>query len=643
MSEEHNLLLLPYPRSIIWSEGRFHLPAGGSIVLASEEDRSVIPAARKLQLVLSQILQLNVSLSVGTRPAVRSAYHFSYSPLLSPQGYEIHVGEKGISVTYSSPEGAYYAVATLKQIIRQCGREVPYLQISDQPDFPARGLMLDISRNKIPKLETLYRIIDFMADLKLNQLQLYIEGFPFAYESFPQVWELETPITGEEILLLDAYCRERYIDLVPNQNSFGHMEGWLTRPEFNDLAEIPEGFMFPDNMYDNDMYPEGLFMHPGTFHTENPKVLELLGTMYDDLLPYFTSKLFNVGCDETYELGLGKSKATADLQGKGQLYLSFLQKIHRLVLERGKTMQFWGDIILQHPELIPQLPKDIIAMEWGYGAEHPFEAETLQFKEAGIPFYVCPGTSSWNSLTGRSDNMLANLRSAAVHGKNNGAIGYLITDWGDFGHWQHLPVSYAGFVYGAAVAWNVENNLEANVADYLNTSMFYDRSGKIGQLLLDLGNYYKLESGISRPNDTELSMLLRTLLHNVGIATKLTAGHFDRLEQYICEVEERLEDLALECEDAALVMEELQSGIHFVQHAIQLGRIKLLLAADPKTLDAALIHRQIKDLDILLHHYRQLWLQRNRLGGLEHSVSRLVRLRGEYSRLAAGLTAPKVL
>lgn len=136
--------------------------------------------------------------------------------------------------------------------------------------------MIDISRNKIPQLETLYRIIDLISDLKFNQLQLYIEGSPFAYESFPQVWELETPLTGEEILLIDAYCRERYIELVPNQNSFGHMEHWLSRPEFNHLAEIPGGFMLPDHMYDHDLYPDGLFMQPGTFHTGDPEVLSLL-------------------------------------------------------------------------------------------------------------------------------------------------------------------------------------------------------------------------------------------------------------------------------------------------------------------------------------------------------------------------------
>ncbi|CAM4481405.1 family 20 glycosylhydrolase [Paenibacillus typhae] len=637
MPEICNLQLLPGPQTLTMSEGLFRIPLKSSIILPATQNRDILPAARRLQEAIGRILQLSLSLSVGIRSSVRPAASFCCNPLLPAQGYEITIAADGITITYSTPEGAYYAVATLQQILEQCGREVPCLFIRDQPDFAARGLMLDISRNKIPKLETLYKLIDLMSDLKFNQLQLYIEGSPFAYESFPQAWELETPVTGDEILLLDAYCRERYIELVPNQNSFGHMEHWLTRPEFNHLAEIPEGFMLPDHMYDHDLYPDGLFMQPGTFHTGNPEVLELLETMYDDLLPYFTSAQFNVGCDETYELGLGKSKALADSAGKGRLYLSFLLEIHKLVTARGKKMQFWGDIIIQHPELIPLLPKDIIAMEWGYSAEHPFEADTLKFREAQIPFYVCPGTSSWNSVTGRTDNMLANLRSAAVHGKENGAIGYLITDWGDFGHWQHLPVSYAGYVYGAALAWNVRNNLEADVAGYLNRSVFRDRSDKTGQLLLDLGNYYKMESGALRPNDSELSMLLRSRLDNMGIAQKLSPDQLDQLETYILGIENRLEELSPGCSDAGLVLQELANGIHFLKHAVQLARIKLQLAGEPDALNPAVIRRMIKDLDLLIHEYRGLWTRRNRPGGLEQSVSRLLRLRGEYEALLHSL------
>ena len=119
---------------------------------------------------------------------------------------------------------------------------------------------------------------------------------------------------------------------------------------------------------------------------------------------------------------------------------------------------FWGDIILQAPELIPELPQDSIALEWGYEHDHAFDERCAKFAEAGIPFYVCPGTSSWNAVAGRTDNALGNLRSAAENGLKHGAIGYLNTDWGDNGHWQYQSTAYLGYVYGAAVSWAVEAN-----------------------------------------------------------------------------------------------------------------------------------------------------------------------------------------
>src|SRR6185436_16742198 len=118
--------------------------------------------------------------------------------------------------------------------------------------------------------------------------------------------------------------------------------------------------------------------------------------------------------------------------------------------------QFWGDIIIEQPELIAELPKDAIALEWGYEADHPFLDHAQRFAESGLEFTVCPGTSSWNSLAGRADNALRNLALAAVAGHESGARGCLITDWGDFGHLQPLPVSYLGFLAGAGFAWNVE-------------------------------------------------------------------------------------------------------------------------------------------------------------------------------------------
>src|SRR5208283_954463 len=101
-------------------------------------------------------------------------------------------------------------------------------------------------------------------------------------------------------------------------------------------------------------------------------------------LPNFSSRFFNVGCDETWDLGRGQSKKLGETKGKGRVYLDFLKQIHREVSARGKKMMFWGDIILKYPKQIRELtafgvppsggsrwpPKggtpSLIALNWGY-------------------------------------------------------------------------------------------------------------------------------------------------------------------------------------------------------------------------------------------------------------------------------------
>src|SRR6185295_18746980 len=159
-------------------------------------------------------------------------------------------------------------------------------------------------------------------------------------------------------------------------------------------------------------------------------------------------------------------RAECQARGTERVYLDFLREVHARVQRRGHRLQFWGDIIVKRPELIAELPRDAIALEWGYEADHPFTEHLELFRRAGLEFYVCPGTSSWNSIAGRSDNAILNLARAAQQGQAAGALGLLTTDWGDHGHLQPLPVSYLGLLLGAGFSWNVasaERPLELDV------------------------------------------------------------------------------------------------------------------------------------------------------------------------------------
>lgn len=366
---------------------------------------------------------------------------------------------------------------------------LPSLRVRDWPDFAHRGFMLDVSRNKVPTLATLRSLIDRLAELKFNQLQLYMEH-TFAYRGHAAVWRGASPLHGHEIRRLGAYCRERFIELVPNQNSFGHFHRWLIHEPYRHLAECPEGFVHP---FSPDPKPFSL-------SPVDPGSLELLRDLYDQLLPHFESRLFNVGLDEAFDLGAGRSADLCRRHGKERVYLDFLRRVHGLVGERGRRMLFWGDIILRRPELIAELPGDAVALEWGYEADHPFAEDCRRFAESGIEFWVCPGTSAWNSFAGRVNNALANLASAAVYGREQGARGYLITDWGDHGHLQPLPVTWPGLVAGSGYAWNAGTARDAHagagrpdLAGLLDLHVFRDRNRVTGGVSIGLGDTYPRE------------------------------------------------------------------------------------------------------------------------------------------------------
>ena len=208
-----------------------------------------------------------------------------------------------------------------------------------------RGYMLDVSRDKVPTMETIRSMVKSLALLRYNSLQLYMEH-TFAFAAHEPVWAGYTPFTAEEIMELDSFCREHFIELVPNLNSFGHLQKWLIHEEYDHLAELRGG---------NVLRP-------------CRESLEFMDRLYAEFLPNFTSRKVNIGCDETFDLGKGKSAALCRKKGETRVYLDFLKKVADRAEKRGFSVEFWGDIILHQPDLIGELPRGITALEWGYEA-----------------------------------------------------------------------------------------------------------------------------------------------------------------------------------------------------------------------------------------------------------------------------------
>jgi hexosaminidase len=523
---------------------------------------------------------------------------------LKSENYIIDCKKDMLVVKAGDETGAFYGLQTLSQVIQSEGACFKGFKIEDGPDFSNRGIMLDISRTKVPTMDTLYKIVDMMASVKLNQLQLYTEH-TFAFSGHERVWAEASPMTSEEILLLDAYCKERYIELVPNLNSFGHMERWLKYDEYKHMAECPDG----------SVNPWGGKSACGSVLKPNQNSLNFIDSLYREMVPNFSSKYLNIGCDETWELGQGWSKKLAEEKGSTRIYLDFLLKITELVRKYNKRIQFWGDIIIKEPELVKELPKDIIALEWGYKADHPYSDHCRLFKESGVPFYVCPGTSSWNSITGRVNNCLANIENAAKNGLKNGAIGLLNTDWGDGGHHQYLPISYIGYFAGAAYSWNFKKNRESDIAEAVSRLAVGDESNTIGQLLFEFGNVYLTFAKTQQVNNNTFSHLARCDMqkHN---CENITKTELKNALKAFAKIKTKLDAAKNSSEEVALVKAEFSNSIAMATLAVKKG----LYIKDKSTFDKSEL---LAEAAIVVGNHQKLWLQRNRIGGLQESSDKL--------------------
>lgn len=433
-------------------------------------------------------------------------------PEVPPQGYRLVAGADGTRIAHSDDAGLRHALSTLAQLE---AAPVGAVSISDHPDFAHRGFMLDVSRDRVPTMQTLRWLVEVLASLRYNHLELYMEH-TYAYAGHDEVWAQASPLTAEEMRELDDLCEARGLELVANQNTFGHMERWLRHTTHRWRAECVDGAVSPLT---------GAPMPPATLAPTTGNA-ELAVGLVRELAANLRSPMVHVGADEPFELGQCASAAAVAERGRGAVYLEHLQRIIRPLLDDGRHVLFWGDVLRRHPELVAQLPRSgATAVVWSYEAptdddrlaramgpellealglpedfHRGFASHARSFQDTGYPFWVAAGTSSWNSLLGRWTNARENILDAARVGMEMGAPGLLLTDWGDNGHLQPLTVSLLPMVAAAGAAWCAATNAAADPAPVVDRLLRVDG---LGGLLAELGDVHLL-SGVSSINGTSL-------------------------------------------------------------------------------------------------------------------------------------------
>lgn len=377
------------------------------------------------------------------------------------ESYTLEIEENRISIEAQGPAGAFYAIQTLRQIFTH--KEIPCLFIEDKPDFAHRGFYHDVTRGKIPTVETIKQLIDQMAYYKLNSLQLYVEH-TFEFEEYRQLWNVTGCLTKDELLEIGSYCKENFVDFIPSLSTFGHLYELLEQPQYKHLRV--------DKEYETSPNFWRARMRHHTLDPENEQSIALVESLIDQYVQCFDSQWFNICCDETFDLH------RLDEQGidSGKLYVDFVKKIIACVQKHGKKVMMWADILLAYPETIQEIPEDICFLNWSYRPE-PQEEKIIRFAQSGRTQIVCPGTSSWSRFCEDVDKAEPNICRMAEYGYRHGAVGVLNTNWGDWGNPCSLELGMYGMVLGAEKSWSVETAVDDDFYARVNALLYENENG----------------------------------------------------------------------------------------------------------------------------------------------------------------------
>ncbi len=629
--------LLPHPKQRRARPGFFQLEAGTPILLPADGgvlDRRLLLAAEAARDALSKRCGLDLCIE-RPRADVEGTGRFAIRCALDPSAaiarrlptardaYRLVVRKSGVEISAPAVDGLRHGLQTLGQLVDARGR-ISAVEILDQPDFRDRGVMLDVSRGKVPTRRTLEALVDLCSKLRLNVLMFYVEH-TFAFRAHPEIGEGASPLDAETLLALDAYASDRGVELVPCLQSLGHMERVLSLERYAKLAES-------DRLW--------------SVSPSRPETYRFLEELYDEFLPLFRSRRFNANCDEPFDLGRGQSAARAPDKTPGRLFTDHVSQLERLAARHGKQLMIWADFALKHPDQIERIGRDVVLLDWWYESTFDFD-RIRRLRRKGFEVWACPGTSSWNCLFPRIENSCENISRWAEAGRRHGATGLLNTDWGDFGHYNALGVSLHGYAWGAQQAWSGDRD-DGDFDRAFSALVFGSDDARIGRLYRRLGAIH--DAGFAIANGSALQYLYFDPIDRSFFLQHGRRRALETSRRKLERVQREIRGLALsQAQDDFIGL--ARQEIVWAADAVGLSIEKSLAALDynawredPSTLRAAERRRLARRLDALadqqadqLVSLERLWLARSEISEFRMTRKRLRKsvtsLRGAARRL----------
>ena len=478
------LRLVPFPKQVRVEPGAFHLDGRLVIDAPGEAARLFGPLitleltragfpSPKLRTVDADTNRLRLAMEsrgMESRGEEDKAPTLDFRNAATEEDYALDVRPEEIVCTGRGKAGLYYGVQTLLQLIRANRQEngIPCLTIRDWPSLRWRCFQDDMTRGPSSTLDTLQFEVATGAHLKMNLFTYYME-YQYAFKKHPEIGPENGSLEPADLKALVEYAKPRHVDILGNQQSFGHLRQILKHDRYAHLREAPDVICpVVEESY------------------------ELLDDLYSEVCPLLPFPWFNVCCDETWDLGKGPSKELADEIGVGGVYVRHVRRVHELLKDKyDKRMMMWGDIILQHPDRLDEVPKDTIMLTWGYGAKPSFESQIKPFAESGYEFFVCPGINNWSRILPDFGTTTTNIRNFVRDGTKLGALGMLNTAWEDDGEALN-GYKWHGYAWGAECAWTGSTTTPEDFSARIGAVLFGENGDHFGQAIGLLSQTHRL-------------------------------------------------------------------------------------------------------------------------------------------------------
>lgn len=444
--------IIPIPQIINSLEGRFTL-RDNILFTIPDKNEEIIFTLSLIQQTLKDYHKINSSISDGGNINFNYIQPDEQNDIiknLSAEGYVLRIFTDKILIEAKTPKGFYYAAMSLIQILEKAENSLPCVEIIDWPDMKIRGVSDDISRGQVSNLDNFKKIISHIARYKMNTYMPYLEDM-LEFEKYPTIGKGRGALTKAEVTEIIAFAKQNFVEVIPIFQTLGHYENILSQEEFLKYAEFPGA---------------------ASLNVSSEETYKFLEDLLKEVFELFPSEYFHIGADESWDVGLGESKKLVEQTNISVVHANHYKRVYNICKKYNKRVMMYGDILLDHPEILSLIPKDIIVVDWQYRAEENYPS-TKVIHDAGFEYIVSP--SAWNfvSTFPANVNSLPNIKYITKSGIENESLGMINSNWGDYGAETFKEFVLYNYAWSAQCSWNYsQSNLSTFTEIY-----FYDYFG----------------------------------------------------------------------------------------------------------------------------------------------------------------------